>query len=77
MASRSRPVENVAADPGSIAHHPVADPPPKPLPPSPSPQMRYHGLFMKLTFYGAAGAVTGSIHMVETGGRRGIDQSTG
>jgi len=32
--------------------------------------MRYHYDFMKLTFWGAAGTVTGSMHLVETGGRR-------
>ena len=26
--------------------------------------------FMKLTFWGAAGAVTGSMHLLETGGKR-------
>lgn len=33
-------------------------------------QVRYHGLFMKLTFWGAAGTVTGSMHMLESGGKR-------
>ena len=32
--------------------------------------MRYHGRCMKLTFWGAAGAVTGSMHLLETGGKR-------
>src|ERR1041385_5528022 len=31
---------------------------------------RYHTPFMKLTFWGAAGAVTGSMHLLETGGKR-------